>query len=396
VSIFGRAEAEVLGTPLARLFAEGDADVLVRTLERAARAGERLEPIELLGRRADGVEIPLELSVGRWTEGPHASLCCIFRDVSERRGAERQRRQLEEHLREAHKLEAVGQLAAGIAHEINTPLQFVSDNTHFLRDGTDSLLGLIERCRELATRACAHEVEPHQVDELERAIEAADLEFLVEELPRAVQQSLEGIERVTNIVRAMRDFSHPGTSATKPIDLNRAIETATTLSRNEWKYIAELTTELDPDLPLVACHGGEISQVILILVVNAAHAIAEKAAGDGDSRGTIRVTSRLVGGMAEVRVEDSGTGIPEAVRGRIFEPFFTTKEVGRGTGQGLAIAHAVVTQGHGGTLAFETELGRGTTFVVRLPLEGRAGPPAHAAACGERALGAVLEHDVRG
>jgi signal transduction histidine kinase len=186
-------------------------------------------------------------------------------------------------------------------------------------------------------------------------------------MPRAIQQSLEGVQHVSRIVKAMKDFSHPGIDRKVAVDLNRAIETTLTVARNELKYVADTVTQLDPQLPPVPCLPGEINQVLLNLVINAAHAIADALPPGEQRRGRITVSTQCFEDMVELRVSDTGTGIPEDVRSRIFEPFFTTKPVGRGTGQGLSLAHAVVVNKHGGQIWFDTELGKGTTFIVRLP-----------------------------
>ena len=175
---------------------------------------------------------------------------------------------------------------------------------------------------------------------------------------------------MAKIVRSMKEFSHPGGEEKQAVDFNRAVESTLTVSRNEWKYVAETITELDPDLPLVHCLPADCNQVILNLIVNAAHAIADKMEKEGGEKGTIAVGTRRDGEWIELRVTDTGTGIPEPIRPKIFDPFFTTKAVGRGTGQGLAIAHSIVTEKHGGMITFETETGRGTTFIVRLPIQG--------------------------
>jgi len=167
----------------------------------------------------------------------------------------------------------------------------------------------------------------------------------------------------------MKEFSHPGSREKAPTDINKAISTAITVCRNEWKYVAEVTTDLDPELPLVPCVSGEINQVLLNLIVNAAHAVADVVGEQPTEKGRITIGTRRVGNEAEITVKDTGCGIPEAARSRVFDPFFTTKEVGKGTGQGLAIARSVVVEKHGGRIYFETETGKGTTFVVRLPFE---------------------------
>ncbi len=292
----------------------------------------------------------------------------FFANAFENKWAEERRLELELHLNQAQKLESIGQLAAGIAHEINTPTQFVNDNTRFLRDAFDDLNSLIESFERVTARARAGPVDRNLLDEVEQARDSADVDYLRAEIPKAIDQSLEGLQRISKIVCAMRDFSHPDRSQKIAADLNQAIETTVTVARSEWKYVAELELELDPTLPPVACHLGEINQVVLNLIVNAAHAIADKV-GDGSSgKGTITISTKSDGDGVEVRVADTGTGIPEQHRARMFTPFFTTKDVGKGTGQGLAIAHNVITKKHGGTIRFETETGQGTTFVVRLPL----------------------------
>jgi len=204
-----------------------------------------------------------------------------------------------------------------------------------------------------------------------------DVDFLVAEIPKAIQQTLGGVDRVARIVRAMKEFSHPGTGEKTLVDLNQAVETTLTVARNEWKYVATVKTDFDPNLPLIPCLPGELNQVMLNLVVNAAHAIAEVVKDDGQARGLITATTRQCGDWVEIRIRDTGPGIPEKIRHKIYDPFFTTKPVGKGTGQGLAIAHTVIVEQHGGTLHFETELGAGTVFIVRLPLKPARGekPP---------------------
>ena len=207
--------------------------------------------------------------------------------------------------------------------------------------------------------------------ELEATLRRADLDYLTAEIPQAIRQSLEGVEHVASIVGAMKEFSHPDTLRKQAIDLNHAIEGAITLCRNEWKYVAEVVTDFDPDLPPVCCLPSDINRVVVNLMVNAAHAIAAARRNGALGKHTITVRTRRDGPWAEIRVEDTGTGIPAEIRDRVFDPFFTTKEVGEGTGQGLSISHAIVVEKHGGTIHFETEVGRGTSFIVRLPIDGQ-------------------------
>ena len=275
-----------------------------------------------------------------------------------------ERRVLETQLRHAQKMEGIGQLAAGIAHEINTPTQFVMDNLTFLGDAVKSVDSLLEQYRA-AVESLA-DTGSEMVMRLKEAERSCDLVFMREEVPRAIDQSLEGAKRVAKIVRAMKEFSHPDSAEKTATDLNRAIESTITVARNEWKYVSDVTTEFDPQLPAVVCYPGDINQVVLNLIVNAAHTIKEKV--KDKEKGRITVRTRLIENFAEISVSDSGAGIPEAIRGRVFDPFFTTKEVGKGTGQGLALAYTVVVKKHGGKIWFETEMGKGTTFFIWLPL----------------------------
>ena len=262
---------------------------------------------------------------------------------------------LEDELRQAQKLESVGRLAAGVAHEINTPIQFVGDSVEFIGGAVTDLL-------DLATKQRAAIDDPAQAGLARAAEEAIDLPYLVAKLPEALARAAEGTQRVARIVRSMKIFAHPPRAEMAPVDLNLAIESTLTVARNEYRYVADAELVLG-DLPKVTCHAGEINQVLLNLIVNAAHAI-----GETKLRGTIRVSSQRVGDDAVIEIADTGTGIPDAVRDHVFEPFFTTKEVGRGTGQGLAIARSVVVDKHRGSLTFEPRSGGGTTFRIRIPI----------------------------
>jgi signal transduction histidine kinase len=275
-------------------------------------------------------------------------------------------------LLQAQKLESIGGLAAGIAHEINTPMQYVGDNTRFLQDAFGDITDVLRHYRRLLDAGRHGELTPELLEEIRHAVQAADPDDLVEEIPTAIEQSMEGIQRVSAIVRAMKEFAHPPAAEKGPVDLNQAIRSTLTVARNEWKYVAEMVTDLDETLPPVPCLSGDINQMVLNLVVNAAHAIGAAVAQGRMDKGTITVATRIHGQWVEIRVSDNGTGIPAAICSKVFDPFFTTKEVGRGTGQGLAIARSVVVDKHHGEIAFTTEEGRGTTFVVLLPLDATA------------------------
>jgi PAS domain S-box-containing protein len=282
-----------------------------------------------------------------------------------------ERRVLESQLRQAQKLEGIGQLAAGIAHEINTPTQFVTDNLTFLRDSWKAVYDLLEHYRG-AVHDANGKLPPAVASALEQAERICDLDFIASEVPRAIDQGLDGARRVAKIVRAMKEFSHPDSADKIAADLNQAIESTITVARNEWKYVAEISTQFEENLPPVVCYAGEINQVILNLVVNAAHSIKEKLK-DGE-KGGITVRTKTRGEFVEISITDTGTGIPEAIRSRVFEPFFTTKEVGKGTGQGLALAHSVIVKKHQGKIWFETEMGCGTTFFIDLPVTATRRP----------------------
>jgi len=282
----------------------------------------------------------------------------IKEDITERRA-------LESELRQAQKLEGIGQLAAGIAHEINTPTQFVTDNLTFLQDAWKQVLQLLDQYRR-AVGANRGSLAPSLMEQLGQAERACDLEFIAGEVPSAITQSLDGARRVAGIVRAMKEFSHPDSVDKTETDLNKAILSTITVARNEWKYAAEIATDLDEALPRVVCYPGEINQVLLNLLVNAAHTIREKTGGNG--KGKITISTRARGPSVEIAVADTGMGIPPEIQHRIYEPFFTTKEVGKGTGQGLALAHSVVVKKHIGKIWFETESGVGTTFYLQIPI----------------------------
>jgi len=279
------------------------------------------------------------------------------------------RKVLEGQLQHAQKMESIGQLAAGIAHEINTPTQYVSDNLKFIQGSFDNITVILEKYDSLrqALKSCEAGIE--HLGNVEAEIRKADLEYLKEEIPTAIQESLEGISRIAKIVQSMKEFAHPGKEEKSMVDINRAIESTITVARNEWKYCCEMETDFDPSLPKVPCLLGEFNQVILNLIINATHAIGD-VIGDGSEKGKITVTTaNIEDKWAEVRIADTGRGIPPEVQNRIFEPFFTTKKKGSGLGQGLAISYSAIVEKHHGQLTFETESGQGTVFIIRLPVE---------------------------
>jgi two-component system, NtrC family, sensor kinase len=360
--VFVLAKGEVAGKPLADCGIQW-----VRSDMRAEIsswcAGLQSRRVEALPFVINGETRFLGLTLN-WISAPEENideLLIIGSDVTEREI-------LGQQLRQAQKLEAIGQLAAGIAHEINTPTQYVSDNTRFLQESWPSFAELLAVARDMRQEASQGPVSCQTLKRIDALAQAADFEYLRIEIPRAIEQSLEGIQRVGNIVRAMKDFSHPGSEEKRSVDINKAIETTITVARNEWKYVADVETQFDLALPVVLCHAGEFNQVILNLLINAAQAIAQTAEDGSQGKGKIVISTARDQDWVEISISDTGVGIPEAVRSRVFEPFFTTKPAGKGTGQGLALAPTAIVRRHGGKIWFDSELGKGTTFYIRMPL----------------------------
>ncbi|PKK81981.1 MAG: hypothetical protein CVT49_16080 [candidate division Zixibacteria bacterium HGW-Zixibacteria-1] len=297
--------------------------------------------------------------------GNIVSFMAIKEDITEAKKDNEERRMLEIEMDQARKLEAVGSLASGIAHEINTPIQFVGDNTHFLADSFCSLISLIDTYNELFNKA---NLEPELVQKKDQAEEKVDLKYIRKEIPLAVHQTLEGVERVTNIVRAMKNFAHSDQGEKTIASINDMLESTLTVARNELKYVADVITEFDESIPEIECCRDELNQVFLNLFINAAHAIADVIKGGSAEKGTIKVSTNKEGDSVIIKISDTGPGIPKSIHHRIFDQFFTTKDVGKGSGQGLAIAQKIIVEKHKGSLDFETEEGKGTTFIVRLPI----------------------------
>jgi PAS domain S-box-containing protein len=342
---------------------------------RALRDGGRAGSTEFRCLRPDGEVVWLRDSRSVVVaDGDRRLLQGLLFDVTAGKRAEADRDRMELDLRLAQKLEAVGQLAAGIAHEINTPTQFVADTVRFLGDAFGDLTELLVAYEDLLAAAERGPVPSGLIARVRAAEDRADLDYLRERVPGAVERAEDGVQRVATIVRAMRDFAHPPTAQMAPVDLNAALRSTLVVATNEYKYVADVETELG-ELPPVVCHGGDLNQVFLNLVVNAAHAIVD-ANRSTARRGTIRVRTVAERDHVLVSVSDTGTGIAPEVADRIYDPFFTTKDVGRGTGQGLAIARQIVVERHGGSITFETRPGRGTTFHVRLPVAGTLGAAA--------------------
>jgi PAS domain S-box-containing protein len=358
-TLTGHPVDSTVGRPVAEFF-HGEVDDEVREVLTAAGAGS-IRRLDCALLTADGATIPVDLAVTRF-DGPADDTRELLGVVTDLR--ERRRRELEAG--HDQKLESLGRLSAGIAHEINTPIQFVGDNTRFLASAYQEMLDLIETYRRCLDTTSGELAWGDRLALASEAEQATDLDYLTTEVPLAVEQSLDGIERVASLVRAMKSFSYKDSRDRVYADLNEALTTTLTVARNEVKYVADVSLDLG-ELPPVLCHVGDLNQVFLNLLVNAADALHDR-----EERGEIRITTRAEGSTAVISLADNGCGIPADLQRMIFEPFFTTKEVGKGTGQGLALARAVVIDKHGGTIEVNSAPGEGTEFVLRLPVDGKA------------------------
>jgi signal transduction histidine kinase len=337
--------------------------------EQVASVRERLDApspdgefdFECTARCADGRNLQLKWVVTSGESKGERWLHGLILDITAQR-------QLEQELAQSQKLESVGRLASGVAHEINTPVQFVSDSTHFLKSATADLLNVVGKLQAVRDAVVAGQPYSDALADATLAEEDAELEYLVTQMPKAVDRCLDGLGRVATIVRSMKEFAHPDSRDMVSVDLNRAVESTLTIARSEYKYVADLETDFG-ELPPVICHVGDVNQVVLNIVVNAAQAIEDVVKGSG-RKGLIKVSTRSDGDAVIVAIRDTGGGIPARVADRVFDPFFTTKEVGKGTGQGLSMARRVIVDRHNGDLRFETEPGAGTTFFIRLPVNG--------------------------
>jgi PAS domain S-box-containing protein len=325
-----------------------------------------------------GVSIrPLYDSAGRFTHSVAVGADITSKRIETRKKQELQDKLLEEmkerermviELQLAQKLESVGRLAAGIAHEINTPIQYVGDSVHFLRsafDDLDKLLEAMNGATALLPDGAQRTAYQHEIAALQKK---HDLEYLRAEVPKAFTRTFDGVERVTNIVKAMKEFAHPDANEQNAVDLPHALETTLLVASNEYRYVARVRTDFG-ELPQVVCNVGELNQVFLNLIVNAAHAI--KDSGKDVDSGEIVIRLSTEGDQAVICVSDNGCGVPKENLSKLYDPFFTTKEVGRGTGQGLAISHSIIVDKHGGNISVSSEVGVGTQFTIRLPIAGR-------------------------
>ncbi|MBN9502436.1 MAG: hypothetical protein BGO01_12670 [Armatimonadetes bacterium 55-13] len=362
--MFGISESQSLMTHFADLFSPHNANHWIEDCLRDGLAdleSKTNQPMELLAVNRDGEEFAVEVSMTYLFVDKVPLFTAFIRDI-------RERKRFETRLAQSNKLESLGQLATGVAHEINTPNQYIGDNIRYIDESFGDLAKLIQEYQTVIAEA-GSAIPAERLAELKQKEHHSDLEFLMEEIPQALGQALEGVERVGSIVRAMKEFSHPGIQSLTMVDLNRVISSTVAVARNEWKYVAEVEMSLAEGLPSIQGNPGELGQVILNIVVNAAHAIKEHQ--PEGKLGQIQIATAADDRYVTLTIRDNGGGIPDHVKRRMFDPFFTTKGVGVGTGQGLAIVHTVVVDGHGGHIQVDTDLGEGTQFVLKFPLEGR-------------------------
>jgi len=276
-----------------------------------------------------------------------------------------QRHQMEVQLRQAQKHEAVGKLAGGLAHEINTPAQFVSGDIQFMTESIETLLGLLATYRTVLVDLGESPLTAEARERLGSAEAVAEVDYLREEVPKAATSAREGIERIAKIVSALKEFACPDLRDKSLVDLNRALQATLIVAESQYREVAALETEYS-EIPPVLCQASDINEIFLALISNAVHAIEDAGRG---SHGLIRVSTRVDGKGVRIEVSDNGCGIPATIADRIFDPFFTTKAVGRGSGQGLAVARSVIQEGHAGRLTVESREGEGASFSIWLPAE---------------------------
>jgi PAS domain S-box-containing protein len=372
----GYEPSELIGRSPAMLVPATDNAEALERIAAAVRDGTTTSNVEVLARRQDGSRFwaGLVMAPVRSQTEHIFYYVAVGANITAKLAQQREQRELQEKLYEemrerermaielrlAQKLESVGRLAAGIAHEINTPIQYIGDSVSFLQSAQADLYRLLRTYRAAVAGTCSGEA-------ASRIEQEVDMEFLSREMPKAFERTLEGVERVAAIVRAMKEFAHPDTIEHSSADLNHALQTTLTVAHNEYKYSAQVQTRLG-ELPLVPCNVGEMNQVFLNLIVNAAHAIAES--GKAADTGLISIATTTLGSQVEISIEDNGCGIQPDHLDKIFDPFFTTKPVGKGTGQGLAIARSIITEKHGGQIEVQSVVGQGTRFLLRLPVGG--------------------------
>ena len=357
IKMFGYEGGDIKGLSIESLMPSFDKQSVEETaaLEHRLRSG-----LVFKGRRKDHRLFPIEVSLSE-LDGVNEEtkyFSCIVRDITDRL-------EQEKAIRQSQKLESMGQLAAGIAHEINTPTQYVADNTNFLKSSFEAVLDIVNELKQ--SHQSQSTPQPSGPD-FSDVLQKHDFDFIAEEIPLAIDQSLEGLDRISKIVRAMKSFTHSGHGEVQQVDITEAIESTITIARSEWRYVANVETDFSPSTPKIPCRRDEFNQVILNFIINAAHAIEEKFKGQDGQLGTIKVSVFPERTYLVIEIADNGTGIPEDIVDKIFDPFFTTKDVGKGTGQGLNLAYSCIVERHKGIIHTQTKVGEGTRFTIKLPI----------------------------
>lgn len=365
----GYSEAELFDMSLADLGSAHSREQLLQQLALLIEDPRESLSLETTHKRKNGVEVPVEIFVQYIAPaGMQGRFFSIVRNISKRLLEEKEKEHMQAKMLHTQKLESVGELAAGIAHEINTPIQYIGTNLSFLEEAFNDITTLIERYNALLAAVKRREHTEQQIEEVEACREEIDLDYLVGEFPQAIHQANDGVKRVSKLVTAMKDFSHPGSKDKEPANINKIIETTVQIARNEWKYCSDVGLTLAEDLPLVHCHPSDIGQVVLNLLLNAAHSIKERLEkAPNSAKGSIVIRTAASEQDVMMTITDNGCGIAENILNKIFDPFFTTKEVGKGTGQGLAIARNVILNKHDGDIKVTSKAGLGSTFTIHLP-----------------------------
>jgi PAS domain S-box-containing protein len=391
--IAGFPPSEALGAQVARLLCRSPEEMgLVDEIWDSLQAGKPWKgTFTAFGKQGEPFEARMSIAPIRDERGQVSAYVAALSDIT-------QDLELQAKLAQSQKLQSIGQLAAGIAHEINTPAQYVGDNIRFIQESLAPLREVLTLLTEQLAAATSSGADPtdadpaeapsaeapdaepdrgavecHQARRLREAVDACDLPYLLDELPNATAESLAGVQRISTIVSAMKEFAKPHTlDRPVAVDINRVVEGVSVIARNEYKYVAELELDLDEQMPLVYCVPDDINQAVLNLLINAADAVEQVISPDAGEKGRITLRTVARPGWADIHVIDTGQGISEDVRDKIFDPFFTTKEVGAGVGQGLSVVHGKVVKRHGGKIDFTTTPGKGTEFVISLPIDGPA------------------------
>ncbi len=360
--VFGIKEADAIGRPISGLALNWDWPVIFEGIGECFISGRTVTLQDITMVRADSGRRVLGVSITpiKTTENAPRGFIVLGKDITDKKIMEMQ-------LLQDQKLKSIGELASGIAHEINTPIQYVNDNTIFFYDSFKQLLPVMTQMTALFDVFNMGGDVNAAVRELMESAEKADFEYLTNEIPKSVEQTIEGIVRISSIVKSLKSFAHPDTKEKVPTDINKTVADAVVITRNEWKYSSDIEHNPDRDLPEVRCYPAEISQVLLNIIINASHAVKEAIEAGRIERGKIVIETLGKKGYAEIVITDNGIGMSEEVLRNIYDPFFTTKEVGKGTGQGLAISHSIVVKKHGGRIFCKSSPGRGSSFFIQLP-----------------------------